>query len=270
MSSVSVIACLADCHAGRSGRGRAAWAIGWGLVTLAGLCFSAMALGADGESPEKPVPGLEPAQGTRSTEPDASIYLDPEGRARTSMFGVSGLGHKFVYVLDRSGSMGGAGQLALRAVKAELRKSLEKLDTVHQFQIIFYNEKPSVFNPSGIPGRLAFADQGNKDRAVRFIDSIVPDGNTRHDQALKLAIRMRPDVIFFLTDGDDPRLSRRELDQIQRMAAGITINAIEFGPGPPPEEKSFLATLAKENGGQYVYVDLSKRRDPSPKQDSDR
>jgi hypothetical protein len=227
-------------------------------------------MGAGDEPPEKPVPGLAPAQPTRSTEPDSSIYMDPEGRARTSMFGVSGLGHKFVYVLDRSASMGGAGQVALRAVKAELRKSLEKLDTVHQFQIIFYNEKPAVFNPSGIPGRLAFADRANKDRAVRFIESIVADGNTRHDEALKLAIRLRPDVVFFLTDGDDPKLSRRELDQIQRMANGVTINAIEFGPGPEPVEKSFLATLAEENGGQHAYVDLSKRRSPSASRPSDR
>lgn len=268
MPPASDLSCRERARDGRSDPRRAVWVIEWGLVTLAGLWFSAVALGAGDDPPEKPVPGLEPARGTRSTEPDSSIYPDPEGRARTSMFGVGGLGHKFVYVLDRSGSMGGAGQLALRAVKAELRKSLEKLDTVHQFQIIFYNERPSVFNPSGIPGRLAFADRANKDRAVRFIDSIVPDGNTRHDEAIKLAIRMRPDVIFFLTDGDEPRLARRELDQIQGMAAGIAIHTIEFGPGPPPEEKSFLATLAKENGGQYVYVDLSKWRGSSSKRDS--
>jgi hypothetical protein len=229
---------------------------------LAGLWLCGAVFGSDDEPPEKPVPGPASASGTRSTQDDPSIYPDPEGRARTSMFGVSGVGFKFVYVLDRSASMGGSGQVALKAVKAELRKSLDRLDTVHQFQIIFYNEKPAIFNPSGTPGRLAFANQANKDRAVRFIESIAADGNTRHDEALKLAVKLRPDVIFFLTDGDDPKLTRRELDTIQRMAGGITINTIEFGPGPQPEEKSFLATLAEENGGQHVYVDLSKRRNP--------
>jgi len=258
MSSVSAIAYLGNCHAGRWGRSRAAWAIGWGLVTLAGLCYSAMVLGAGDESPEKPVPGLQPAQGTHSTEPDASIYLDPEGRARTSMFGVSGLGHKFVYVLDRSGSMGGAGQRALRAVKAELRKSLERLDTVHQFQIIFYNEKPVIFNPSGTPGRLAFGTEQNKDRARRFLDTIVADGGTEHEEALRLAVKMRPDVIFFLTDADEPVLDRQQLNRIQRLAAGIIIHAIEFGRGPKPDGNTFLAMLAEENGGQYTYVDISK------------
>ena len=182
-----------------------------------------------------------------------------QGRATTSIFGVPGEGYKFVYVFDRSGSTGGPpGRDTLTAAKAQLVASIQGLEKTHQFQIIFYNEKPVIFNPSGTPGRLAFANRANKDRAVRFVESITADGNTNHVDALKLAIRLHPDVIFFLTDGDDPKLSRRELDQIQRMATGITLNTIEFGPGPKPEEESFLATLAEENGGHYVYVDLSK------------
>ncbi len=228
------------------------------MVTFAllGLVGAATAV-AEGPR-DRRVPGLSHPAEPASGDSEASIYVDAEGRARTSMFGVSGIGHKFVYVLDRSASMGGSGQKALRAVKAELVKSLRNLDTVHEFQIIFYNEKPVIFNPSGTPGRLAFANRANKERAARFVDSITADGGTSHVDALKLAIRLHPDVIFFLTDGDDPKLSRRELDQIQRMATGITLNTIEFGPGPKPEEESFLATLAEENDGHYVYVDLSK------------
>jgi hypothetical protein len=228
-----------------------------------GLCIGTAAVSPGGEPRSTSVPGLEPAPAEKPTENYPSMYPDAEGRARTSMFGLTAAGYKFVYVLDRSGSMGGSGERALKAVKAELRKSLEPLDTVHQFQIIFYNEKPSIFNPSGIPGRLAFANRASKDRAVRFIESIVAEGNTRHDDALKLAIKLRPDVIFFLTDGDEPKLTRRDLDTIQRMAFGITIHAIEFGPGPRPDQSSFLATLAEENGGKYVYVDLSSTAGPT-------
>ena len=190
-------------------------------------------------------------------------HLGPgTGKARTSLFGIVGEGYKFVYVFDRSGSMGGSGRNALRAVKAELLASLENLDTVHQFQIIFYNEKPVIFNPTGTPGRLAFATDQNKERVRRFINTIVADGGTEHEDALKLAVKMHPDVIFFLTDADDPKLTRSQLDSIQRLAAGITIHAIEFGPGPKPEGKSFLAVLAEENGGQYTYVDISKSSSP--------
>jgi hypothetical protein len=145
----------------------------------------------------------------------------------------------------------------LRAVKAELLQSLKTLDTVHQFQIIFYNERPVLFNPTGTPGRLAFATEANKQRAIRFLDSIVADGGTSHEDALKLAIRLQPDVIFFLTDADDPKLSPAQLAKIRDLAAGIIINAIEFGPGPKPPGASFLADLAQQNAGGYAYVDVS-------------
>lgn len=180
------------------------------------------------------------------------------GQTRTSVFGTVGEGSKFVYVFDRSGSTGGAGRSPLAAAKAELLRSLEDLDTVHQFQIIFYNEVPVLFNPSGASGRLAFGSPENKERARRFIGSIIPAGGTRHEDALKAALKLQPDVIFFFTDADEPRLSAKQLEEIRRRANGIAINAIEFGLGPKQSGMSFLEKLARQNGGQYAYVDITK------------
>ncbi|HTN76656.1 MAG TPA: hypothetical protein VL096_15465, partial [Pirellulaceae bacterium] len=59
----------------------------------------------------------------------------------TGVFGVKGRGTKFVYVFDRSGSMSGFGGRPLAAAKRELLASINDLDTVHQFQVIFYNER---------------------------------------------------------------------------------------------------------------------------------
>jgi hypothetical protein len=73
-----------------------------------------------------------------------------------------------------------------------------------------------------------------------------------------LAIRLQPDVIFFLTDADEPRLSPRQLADIHRRAAGIVINAIEFGFGPETTADNFIKRLARKNGGQYSYVDISR------------
>ncbi len=187
-----------------------------------------------------------------------SIAPKEGGKARTSLFGLVGEGYKFVFVIDRSGSMGEEGRNSLRAVKTELIESLKNLDSVHQFQLIFYNQRPVLMNPAGRPGRLAFGTDENKRRAARFLDLVKADGGTDHEAALKMAVRMQPDVIFLLTDADDPVLEPAQLAKIRHIAAGIIINAIEFGSGPKPAERSFLADLARQNGGGYVYVDVSK------------
>ena len=178
------------------------------------------------------------------------------GRTTTSIFGVPGEGYKFVYVFDRSGSTGGPRN-TLAAAKAELIASLRGLESTHQFQIIFYNDRLSIFSPTG-PGRLVFATEQNKELARRFIGSITSDGGTRHEEALLPALKMQPDVIFFLTDADDPKLLPQQLEKIHRRAGGIQINAIEFGIGPASKEESFMVRLARENGGRYGYVDVTR------------
>ena len=228
------------------------------LLTFLALAAGMFGLAAAAEpAPKDAKPG--PASQRPWEGLGFSVAPETDGKARTSLFGLVGEGYKFVYVFDRSGSMGGDGRNSLRALKAELLRSLKNLDTVHQFQIIFYNEHARLFNPSGEPGHLAFATDANKQRAVRFIESITAEGGTNHEEALRAAIRLRPDVIFFLTDADDPKLTPGQLEKIRSLAAGIIINAIEFGPGPQPAEASFLADLARQNGGGYVYVDVSKR-----------
>ncbi|MBN2218387.1 MAG: hypothetical protein JW719_13515 [Pirellulales bacterium] len=188
-----------------------------------------------------------------------------QGKARVRVFGTEGEGYKFVYVFDRSGSMGGSGAVALRAAKAELLASLASLNRTHQFQIIFYNEKPWQFNPTGQRGRLAFGTDRNKELARRFVGGVTADGATRHEEALMMAIRMTPDVIFFLTDADEPRLSAGQIHDIARAAAGTSINAIEFGLGPQQDNDNFLKRLAHATGGQYRYVDVGNlKTEPRP------
>lgn len=178
----------------------------------------------------------------------------------TGIFGIVSRGAKFVYVFDRSGSMEGFQGRPLAAAKSELIRSFQALEKTHQFQIIFYNEQPKIFNPTGSqPPRLLFGDDSTKRHAESFVRGIVADGGTRHLDALLLALRMSPDVIFFLTDANDPKMSADELERIRRANRGAAvINAIEFGAGGFQGGDNFLIRLARENQGRHTYVDVTR------------
>ncbi len=220
---------------------------------------------------ENPLPDLDvlaPGSGTTTSGGGASGLLSgnppsrsaPAGstKTKTSFFGVEGEGNSFVYVLDRSASMGSAGGVPLRAAKAQLKASLGALQEVNLFYIIFYNDVPRLFRVPGNRRGLVFANSRNKVLAMRFIDSITAEGATEHREALLKALSLQPDVIFFLTDGDDPPLRAADLADIRRRAAaaGTTIHVIQFGQGPLLRSESFLTRLARQNRGTFRYVDI--------------
>ena len=184
-------------------------------------------------------------------------------QTQTSVFGVQGVGSKFIYVFDRSQSMSGYEGRPLASAKAELIASLESLQSTHQFQIVFYNQKPLVFNP--FPDRtpqMMFGNDRDKELAMEFVRKVVADGSTHHIDALKLAVGLGPDVVFFLTDAEEPRLNEGELAMIRRWnQAEASINTIEFGGGPFRGGDNFLAKLARENNGRHVYVDVTRLPD---------
>lgn len=209
--------------------------------------------------PGAPDPGGATSARELTTSGGSPSSAATAGRGSTRVFGLTGAGFKFVYVFDRSGSMGGSGRSALAAAKAELLASLESLEPHHQFQIVFYNDDPVRFQPDNQPWRLVFATPANKELAAQFIAGVKADGATEHERALMLALKLAPDVIFFLTDADQPVLNRTQLNRIAELNSGQTvINAIEFGLGPALSKENFLTQLAGQNGGEHTYVDVSQ------------
>jgi hypothetical protein len=187
----------------------------------------------------------------------------PPGDGQTSVrvFGVEGKGSRFVYVFDRSSSMDGA---PLATAKQQLIQSLESLSSVNQFHIIFFNQQLRHFDLSGGGKRIAFATDRNKKLAERFVGGITADGGTDRLPALRAAVQLQPDVIFFLTDADDP-MPKSELEEISELnrRAGVVISTIEFGRGPSKQAKNFLTELARTTGGQYGYVDTQRLASPA-------
>lgn len=214
------------------------------------------------------LPILGPGAGSSLRTPtDAKELLKSSGRreggeenagfGQTTFFDIEAKGSRFVYVLDRSGSMYDHG--AIRAAKEELITSLSALEQTQQFQIIFYNQNfVELTNSDGRPG-MQWATDINQTLARRFIAGVQPDGGTDHTPPLKKGLRYQPEHLFFLTDADQPQLSARELHEIKTLNASRTkIHCVEFGKGSELTADNFLKKLARENGGTYRYRDITR------------
>jgi hypothetical protein len=181
--------------------------------------------------------------------------LPTTASTQISLFGSApATGRSFVFLIDRSKSMGANGLDAIDASQRELRQALSALREEHSFQVIAYNFKPIFVDQR----TLLPATQDNKARADAFLSQFGGFGATEHDMAIHTALRLTPDVIFVLTDGGDPWLSDSQLAAIRQRAAGrTTIHCVQFGLGQIPQAHPFLRTLAEQNGGSYRYVDRS-------------
>lgn len=207
-------------------------------------------------APQVP-PEISPPATSVAPSSDGALNGDPgSSAAEAELFGVRSRGAKFVYVFDRSASMEGR---ALSMAKRELIASLNQLDRIHQFQIIFYNQQPQLMPAfRGQEPRMVFADEQGKRLAASFVGGIFADGGTDNLAALNMALALRPDVIFFLTDSNDPQMQPQELVRVRQFNRGTRINTIEFGAGEPKAAINFLQRLASENGGQHTYVDVQR------------
>lgn len=193
---------------------------------------------------------------------------DP-GSARTAVFGLAAEGERFVYVFDRSESMNSTLTYSsqgttvfsitpLSAAKAELLRSLEDLDRHQRFHILFYNHEVWMFDAGRASKSLVAGTPENKRRAASFVAGVYGYGNTRHVKPLEVAIGMRPDVIFLLTDGeakDDP--TEDQLARLRRLnRAGTKINVIQFCLEPRTD--STLVRLAQENDGRHIFMSITR------------
>lgn len=174
-----------------------------------------------------------------------------------SLFGsASAEGRSFVFAIDRSKSMGGDGLNALSAAGAELERALAHLSPKHRFQVLAYHHNCVYYKTP----RLVPATDENKAGVSGFVNGLAAFGGTDHEMALRASLGMEPDVVFLLTDGGDPHLNDIQLANIRKLARGhTTIHCIQFGFGELTDETNFMTRLARQNGGGFTYVNMSRR-----------
>ena len=145
----------------------------------------------------------------------------------TQFFGARDHAHSFAYVIDCSGSM--ATRNSLEIAKREMLASINQLPPDTQFAVIFYNLNARLLSdPQGQKG-LMTATAPNKARVQTQMAAIAPEGGTDHMSALREALRLKPEVIFFLTDAD--LMSNNDVNEILAEVGSTRIQAVEFGRG---------------------------------------
>ena len=181
----------------------------------------------------------------------------PKGPPATiNVFGSGGLtGRSFVFVLDRSKSMGGQGLGVIHAARNELSAAINQLEPHHTFQIVGYHHRTVTISKRN----LLPATDANKLLVPNFISNLAAFGATDHDNGLNSAITFSPDVIVLMTDGGYPELNSNQLKLIQQMAPrGCQIHCIQFGLGSLQQPVNFMRQLAQQNRGTYRYIDVNK------------
>jgi hypothetical protein len=101
-----------------------------------------------------------------------------------SIFGSGGAaGNSFVFLIDRSRSMGEEGLGAISAAEAELIAALDRLQPEHRFQVIAYHQQPVYVGAR----MLLEATAENKQAMKEFFRTLLAFGGTQHEMALQAA-----------------------------------------------------------------------------------
>jgi len=171
------------------------------------------------------------------------------GAGGTSFFGIGARGTRFAYIVDRSMSMSEDGRLEV--AKRELGRSISTLPDYAYFQVIFYSSVLLV--PDMQDGWLR-ARPSTVERFRQWLQMYVtPSGGTVPEPAfvMLLSLPVRPDVIFFMTDGEILNFTAEQVAAMNRRGKHVVINTIAFGD---PASQDMLRQIAQDSGGVYRFV----------------
>lgn len=207
----------------------------------------------------KPKPSEDLSELAVAKKPELSIIGIGSGGADFSKHGLTagagegpsffGLGgsergvREVVYVVDRSGSM----MYTFPYVKEELTRSINRLRRSQKFHVVFFNAGPPLENP---PRKLVSAIRAQKEAFFRFLRTLNAEGSTHPERAMRLALGLKPDLIYMLTDGE---FDERLIERLNRWNEDrkVKIYTIAFLDSSGAE---LLRQIAYEHGGEFRFV----------------
>ncbi len=166
-----------------------------------------------------------------------------------SFFGVKNKASRIVLLIDHSGSMIGK----LHLVKAQVRITLDHLLPFQHFAVISFANRYKILGPD----RLIAGTVQNRRRVKELLHSVLAEGHNDDELAPFLnpfivAFKMKPQVIYFLTDGHfDKRLISR-IAQLDRHDH-VQVDTFAFLDRDPLFIQH-LKQISRQTNGRFVYV----------------
>ena len=182
--------------------------------------------------------GKVAAKGAKNSGKDAA-----GGAGGSSFFGLNADAGRVVFVVDVSGSMHGR---RMRRAQKELRYTLESLKPSQKFYIVFFSDGALPMPAAG----LLSATSDNVAQAWQWVQQAQCGGGTNPLPALLLALELKPDAIYLMTDG---KFSGQVLLAATQDPPGhrTPVNTIAFAS---KKAERLLQAIANETGGSYRFV----------------
>jgi hypothetical protein len=165
----------------------------------------------------------------------------------SEFFGVRSKGGRIVYVVDCSSSMAGP---RFQKACAELLESIGGLNSRQSFCVIFFSDQSyPMFAPQQPETGLLRATRENIEWLRAWIASRSTGGGTVPQPALLTALALKPETIFFLTDGEiEPGVVAAVKHNNRRRTKVNTIGFVNRSG------EALLQRIAGENHGKYSFV----------------
>lgn len=191
------------------------------------------------------------------------------GGSGINFFGLRARMKSVVFLVDISGSMvqgQGKGPESWQILEDEVDKALRGVDPTTRFGLVAFSRGVDSYKAD-----LTDARNDEKSNAIRWLKKQSPvvyvDPNadeklkakhhgTRADLALQRAFRMKPEVVFFVSDGEPTDTSTDEiLKQVETaqktLSRPIVINVVAYRANGG---EKFMRELAEKNSGTFREV----------------
>jgi hypothetical protein len=186
---------------------------------------------------------------------------------RAEFFGTVARGDRFVYILDRSGSMKNdlGGGSRFRAAVKELLASIGKLTEEQQFCVVlFSNDFEYMGDGDGDIPVMFRATSRNKGALKSWLAKAQPGGGTDPRGALRAGLALNPSGLFLLSDGafnGGPTPVVEGLPMEQNLSAAEVVERYNFCRAPvhtiafiDKTSQPRMQELAKITGGEHRFV----------------